>query len=263
MSNYPQHISSRGKPADCHAQPGNCPLKHFATVAEANNAILLENAGINIELPPSSKFPADPTNKAEVYIQALEYAKTDLWSSKFREEEKEYAQAFYNAYVNKETEHVYKRKNMYDLTKEEMTAEAVASGKARASYLLKLEKEDVKFLDGNLSYFGKEEYPFAKYHMLKNPFKNGQKVVIPAGTRYKNDKGEMVETKRKISIIVDFTNKGYVDGSVWKRFANPPVISGKSRRYYAVTPEILKANALPVTETFQTGMLGLANNREI
>lgn len=244
------------------------PRKHYATLEQANAALALK-ADLDAQKPPVAVFPPVADDVASLKRQASIYAETDLWGGRFRDYREAYVAGFVEAYQAGETGNHYRRKNMYDLTDAEMNEEAKASGRARASYVLNLAKQEkINFVERPLAYYGDVDYPFADLHMLHNPIKAKDEIVIPAGTPYtttgKEGKGV---TKRATRIKVNHSNGGYTDGSVGKRFVVPPQVTaagtGGYWKNYTVTPDLLERNNLPVHETLKTGMMTLKDEHEI
>ena len=216
----------------------------------------------------TSTFPPAIDDIESIQEQARLYAKEDLWSTRFRNFEDIYVKGFADSYSNGETTNHYESINMYNLDDKQMELEAYKAGLARGSYAVRLQKEEVNFLTENKKYYGDEHYPFKDYHMLHNPISKGDTIIIPAGTPFSTTaKGGAGVTKRATKIKVRFSHPGYLDGSVGKAFAKVPTITaagtGGYWKDFSVTPEVLKANSLPVMETLSTGMLEIRDRHTI
>lgn len=181
--------------------------------------------------------------------------------NKTTKHKKAYVEGFNKAYINGETNHSYTRRNIKNLNPTELATEAYLMGQARASYAVKLKSEEVNFIKEPESYKGPLTYPFTGRHMLRNPVKAGTKIIIPAGTPYTSTKTEKEQiTQRATQIWVKTSNQGYITGHNGRQLAMPPTITRAGTSYhegYAITPEILEANNMPVRETLDTGFVAM------
>lgn len=191
--------------------------------------------------------------------QAHLWAQKDLWSTRFREHEAAYVEAFADVIAAGDGVEGYRRINMFDLGPEELEAEARKAGHSRAAYTLRAKESD--FITEPIAFYGDhEKYPFADRRMLDNPFTKGQPIILPRGTTY-TSRGRGGAKGRTVKTTVHSTYNGYTDGSVGKLFVRPGSITvvgaGSYFQDIIVTPELLLANNLPIFESPVNGVIGL------
>lgn len=196
--------------------------------------------------------------------QAMLLSNNSLWSGGLRNQQDAFVEGFMDAYAAGEEDNYYTYRNLHMATEGELADEAYQIGKARASYFLRNINND--WATQPMSHYGDNDTPFEKYRPVHNPFTRGQKVKLPAGTRFKTTSKEGSGiTNRAITITVHFSHEGYTDGSVGKRFFSPASISyagsGGYWREVAITPEILDYNNLPVYETEVNGVTPMKSHR--
>jgi len=253
------HISSNGKAAPCGATKRPCPLggKHYEDRATAQAAAdeITEKAAITAVYP---RF-----DEHFIVNQARRWLDADLRSNRIRLLDGEYIQGFREGIANKDTTAKYISVNLHDATRDRLAEEAYKKGYARAAWTLQAKEED--FITGTISLHGKEAegYPLADRRMVYNVIKEGEKIIIPAGSRFvsTNAKIRRGERKRSTTARVEYSGDGYTDGSVGKLRVTPPIVrvvgSGGYYETFAVTPALLRANNMPVFEAPPKGFMAL------
>jgi hypothetical protein len=202
----------------------------------------------------TSSFPSSAPELVE--CQARIWAPTDLWSSRFREHENAYVEGFVEGFADENAVDDYRRINMYDIDQDAFEAEARKAGRSRAAYM-KLASE-TQFITQAESYFGENDYPFADRRLLHNAFTKGGELLVPKGTPFSSYLKGGVKG-RAVRTTVESAGPGHLDGSYMKRYIRPATVtmvgSGGYYQEIIVTPELLRANNLPVLEAPNSGYL--------
>lgn len=254
MPKYHINVNNESKP--CDADTRKCPYQHFATAEDAQNEIQRTEAeSIWNEYPPTNP-------QAIKKLAQHAYSETRV-PRDFKGDEKQLKQAYIDGFIeayNNTNIAVPEQPTDNEVGKADTVQQLVnywnIAGKNKGRDVQETKLED--FPTKSLSHFYHKEteediYPFRNKRMLLNPIKRGEKIVIPAGTRYSTTAKEgSGVTKKKLVIKVADSFEGYTDGSVGKRFMITPQVryagSGGYWRAITVTPEILLLNKKAIVE---------------
>ena len=271
MTKY--HVNTEGDVAACRATKSPCPFGselHFEDKAEAQQAAeQYISERIALEEFPKLHDPA------EVEAQARIYFEEDQWYGRRNHPYRHYtdgdARRFKDYLAGFQTgvklssaegpraEHLWATNPIRSRpgTADEFDASAFRFGFARAQRMKdkSLKDENKGFLDHKISDYNVDHRQGAaqKYDdvlFLHNPFRAGEKILIPAGTTYTSGSGKSAVTTQTTKpqwVRIAIPSRGYVNGSVGKIFLHPAEISYAATpnapwRHVVLTPELLSAN---------------------
>jgi hypothetical protein len=158
----------------------------------------------------------------------------------------------------------YERVSLYGATAEQFEAEATRLGYYRGASAAAVTES--QYVTRPLHYFGDDDYPFADRRMLHNAFVEGEELIVPKGTAFTSylPKQPSGIKGRTVKTTVYHAYEGHIDGSVGKRYVRPAVVTmvgtGGYFQEIIVTPDLLRANGLPVYEAPVKGIVDMRPN---
>jgi hypothetical protein len=250
------HVNTEGNPDVCRVTTGTCPFKgnhgfgelHFGTKEEAEYAAeqyVEQRAELETFPRPHSNVWIGQQAKVLYEEDFSGYHRGQLSSAQRQAEFNDYRAGFKAALDangiedenNIEDNYAEAQNGAYD-------SRVFRTGFARG---LKTANEDREFLKRDFKDFSRD------------PYKQGQTILIPTGTPYSVwEKGKSVRktTKRPVRQTVQISSPPYANGSVGKLFLYPGRIETTANKEgygdhkaFAITPELLSANGLPVLES--------------
>jgi hypothetical protein len=268
------HVNTEGVSGVCGVTTGTCPFKfvpafgdlHFDDKEEAERAAeryVEERAELETFPRPHSSVWIGQQAKVLYAEDFGGYRGKPLTEEQARAEFNDYLAGFEAALEaengvadegNIEDNYAEAQNGAYD-------SRVFRTGFARGLNTMNEDREFLKrdFKDFNRDPYANDKGKYDNIRFMHNPFKQGQTILIPTGTPYATwEKGKSVRkvTKRPVRQTVQISSPPYANGSVGKLFLYPGRIETTANREgygdhknFAITPELLSANGLPVLES--------------